>query len=354
MTDRKNGVRARFAALGIDGFLVSDLANIRYLSGYSGSNGLLLLTGEGAIFLTDFRYQEQVKTEVKGCTVKIATRNLFDDFVTLEELAPVKRLGFESTNLTVKTHTKLKDALKTVELVACDDIVAELRAVKEPAELTKIKTAVGITDRVFKRVVKLIKPGVKEKDLALEVDYQLKQAGDGLAFQTIVVAGPGSALPHGQPTTRRLKKGDFITFDMGAAFAGYSSDFTRTVVLGNASKKQKEIYSVVLEAQIRAIDGIRAGVRAQAVDALARSHIKNRGYGEYFGHGLGHGLGLFVHELPVLSAKSEATLAAGNVVTVEPGIYLPGFGGVRIEDVVVVKPTGALVLTGTTKRLLEL
>lgn len=354
MTDRLATLRERLKQLSLDGFLISDLVNIRYLVGFSGSNGLLLVTMDGATFLTDFRYQEQVKTEVKGCSIKIATRNLFDDFVGLEELTPIKRLGFESPNLTVKSYNKLKDSLKDIELVACDDIIAEIRSVKEPAELAKIKTAVAITDRVFMRILKLIKPGIKEKDLALEIDYLLKQEGDGTSFITQVVSGPRSALPHGRPTNRRIKKGEFITFDMGATFYGYTSDFTRTVVVGKATKKQQEVYRTVLEAQEKAIDGIQAGIEAKVADSIARNHIRDKGYGEYFGHGLGHGLGLNAHELPVLSQKSGATLVTNNVVTVEPGIYLPGFGGVRIEDVVVVKPKGSSVLTQTPKKLLEL
>jgi Xaa-Pro aminopeptidase len=354
MTNRPNAVRRRFPTLTIDALLLTDLTNIRYLTGFTGSNGLLLLTRQAATFLTDFRYQEQVKTEVKGCSIKIATRNLFDDFVALGDLAAIKKLGFESQNLTVQNHTKLKISLPDIKLVACNDIVSEIRAVKEPAEITKIKTAVGITDRVFKRILKLIKPGVKEKDLSLEIDYQLKQAGDGIAFPTIVVSGPRSALPHGQPTDHRIKNRDFITFDMGATAAGYASDFTRTVILGKPNKKQQEVYTIVLEAQLKAIDGIKAGIRAQAADGYARDYIKAHGYGEYFGHGLGHGLGLNVHELPVLSQKSEANLVENNVVTVEPGIYLPGWGGVRIEDVVIVQPKGCTILTQTTKRLLEL
>ncbi len=354
MINRINTLRERLKKLGLDGFLISDLVNIRYLAGFSGSNGLLFVTPDDAIFFTDFRYQQQVKTEVTNCKIIIASRNLFDDFIALDVLAAVTKLGFESSNLTVESHAKLKDALKTIGLVPCDDIVLEIRAIKEPGELSKIKVAVGITDRVFKRILKLIKPGIKEKDIALEVDYQLKQVGDGISFPTIVVSGPRSALPHGQPTKRRLKPGDFITFDMGATYAGYASDFTRTVILGKAKPKQKEVYARVLEAQLRAINGIKTGIRAADADSLARTYIKDAGYGEYFGHGLGHGLGLNVHELPVVSQKSEAILLSNNVVTIEPGIYLPDWGGVRIEDVVVVKKNGCTILTTATKKLIEL
>lgn len=354
MTGRQDILRKRFDALAVDGLLVSDLVNIRYLCGYSGSNGLLLVTGDRSVFLTDFRYQEQVKTEVKGARATIATRTLYDDLATLPELAEIKKLGIEAHSLTVQNHSRLKTSLPSTELVACANIVSEIRSVKEPAELAKIKTAVGITDRVFTRILKHVKPGVSEKDLGLEADRLLKQEGDGIAFPTIVVSGPRSALPHGQPSNRRLKKGDFVTFDMGATHRGYAADFTRTVVLGTPDKKQQKIYSIVLEAQIAALDGIRAGISGKAADGFAREHITGQGFGPYFGHGLGHGLGMAVHELPTLGAKSDAVLAAGNVVTVEPGIYLPGWGGVRIEDVVTVHPKGCTVLTKTTKRLLSL
>ncbi len=353
MRDRKRLLKKELKEKNLDGFIISYPPNLRYLIGYTGDNGLLLLTHKGTVFFTDFRYKEQVKREVRGCRIRIAKKNLFDELAEYN-LKGIKRLGFESQYISVNTYKRLARKLKGIKLVPYRDITGELRMVKDGEELLRIRRAARITDSVFKEIIPLIKPGMREKDLALEMEYRLKKRGDGIPFPIIVASGPNSALPHAQPTNRRFKNHDFITLDFGTIYKGYASDFTRTLVLGRASPRQREIYSIVLEAQRRAIEGIRPGIKATVVDGLARDYIKSKGYGEYFGHGLGHGVGLVVHEGPVLSGMSRDILRKDMVATVEPGIYIPRFGGVRIEDLIRVDSKGAEVLTKSTRRLLEL
>lgn len=353
MRNRKGLLRKRMGQENLDGFIVTYPPNLRYLIGYTGDNGLLLFTHRRTIFFTDFRYKEQIKREVKGCRIRIAKKRLFDELAEYN-LKGIKRLGFESQYISVNTYKRLTKKLKGIKLIPCKDITGELRMVKDEEELLKIRRAARITDSVFKEILSLIKIGVREKDLSLEMEYRLKKKGEGIPFPLIVASGPNSALPHAQPTNRRFRNHDFITLDFGTVYKGYASDFTRTIVLGKATPKQREIYSIVSEAQRRAIEGIRPGIKATVVDALARDYIKAKGYGEYFGHGLGHGVGLVVHEGPLLSGMSRDTLKKNMVATVEPGIYIPKFGGVRIEDLVRVDSKGPELLTKSTRKLLEL
>jgi Xaa-Pro aminopeptidase len=337
--------------LGLDGLLVTNLPNMRYLCGYSGDNGILLLTRYGGCFYTDFRYQEQVREEVKGTRSIIRQRDLIADF-PVEQLKGIRKLGFEKSYLSYGSFQLVRKQLKGVKLIPCDDMTIEFRAIKEPEELELIARAAAITDQVLKEVLPMVKPGAVEKDLAAEIDFRFSRYG-GLAFETIVASGPRGALPHAQPTNKKLKAGEAVVFDMGAKFQGYCSDMTRTVFVGKADRKGREIYEIVLEAQLKALGGVRAGNTGAAVDALAREHIKGKGYGPQFGHSLGHGVGLVVHEQPVLHSRNAKPLPANSVVTVEPGIYLPDWGGVRIEDMVVVTKSGCQILSQTTKRLIE-
>jgi Xaa-Pro aminopeptidase len=337
---------------GVDGFLVTNLPNIRYLCGYSGSNGMLLVTRHGSYFYTDFRYQEQVRREVKGARAVIRDRDLVTSF-PVEHTKGIRRLGFEQAFVSFGSYKALQKQLQHTRLVPCANFTSGLRAVKDGSELKLIARAASIADKVLKQVLALVKPGVTEKDLAAEIDYRFLQH-DGIAFDTIVASGPNGALPHAQPSNRKLKRGDAIVFDIGAKFQGYCSDMTRTVFLGRADRKAREVYEIVLDAQLRALGGVKAGAECAAVDALARNHIREKGFGREFGHGLGHGVGLEVHEAPGLSARAPDTLLENQVVTVEPGIYLPGWGGVRIEDLVAVTPRGCRILSATSKRLTAL
>lgn len=336
---------------GIHSLLINDLLNIRYLTGFTGSSAYLLLSEGEGIFYTDFRYQEQAKREVKVDKIKIIRENFFTH--PPKELRRLKRLAFEEHSLTYKSYSLLREKLPKVKLVPFRDAVLDMRVKKEEKEIDLIKKAAAITDSVFSAVLNFLKSGMTEKEVARKIDCLIKEKGE-IAFPTIVASGENSALPHAQPSEKKIKENEPITLDIGAAFQGYASDMTRTIFLGKAPKKMKEIYQIVKKAQENALSLIKAGRKTKEIDGLARDYIKECGYGDYFGHGLGHGVGLAVHEKPTLSNLSNEKLLAGSVVTVEPGIYLPNLGGVRIEDLVLVKEDGIEILSKSEKELLVL
>jgi Xaa-Pro aminopeptidase len=336
----------------LDGFVVVNLPNIRYLCGYTGSNGLMLVTRQDCWFYTDFRYQEQIRTEVKGCRKHVLTRDPLSH-PRPEWGKSFRRLGVEESHVTLGRFKQLKKRFPKARLVPTKDLVLKLRRTKEPVEVETIAEAQSVTDRVFANTLKMVKPGVRERDLALEIEFQFRRHGE-VAFDSIVASGPNAAKPHAGFSDRKLRKGDALTFDIGCRLHGYCSDMTRTVFVGKAPADLRKVYEIVYEAQRRALDTIKPGIAAKAADAAARDYITEKGYGRQFGHGLGHGVGIEVHETPALAATSKETLAPADVVTVEPGIYLPGVGGVRIEDMVLVTKTGYRNLTGSDKALLEL
>jgi Xaa-Pro aminopeptidase len=354
MLKRISVVQSKLQEKKIDAILVTNPENLYYLCGYSGSNGMLLVKkDEPAIFYTDFRYQEQIKKEVKGCRKKIWDRSLFSAF-PVRDLSGIKSLGFESYSISHANYSLIKNQLKTkVRLVPTCMLISGMRMIKDKTEIEKIRKAVNHTDKVFSNILNIIKPGVTEKDLAREIDYQFIKYGE-VAFSTIVAFAERGALPHAQPTNKKLKKGDVIVFDMGIKYEHYCADMTRTVVMGKASSKVKKIYDIVLTAQQMAQEKIRAGKRAQEIDCIARNYIKDKGYGEYFGHGLGHGVGLAVHEMPAVNSKSTDLIQTNQVFSVEPGIYLPNQFGVRIEDLVLAQKSGCEILTKSPKDLIEL
>ncbi|MEO0085511.1 MAG: Xaa-Pro peptidase family protein [candidate division WOR-3 bacterium] len=333
----------------LDGFLVSGGSNLRWLCGYTGSNGMMLVTLKDACFYTDFRYKEQIRTEVKGCRKRVLERDLYTAF-PVEDCRRVRRLGFEPANLSVARFTAVRRQLKKTKLVASRDLILELRRAKEAAEVAKIQAAQNVVDRTFKAILDLIKPGVTERDLALEIEFRFRARGD-VAFPSIVASGPNSAKPHAGASSRRLRRGDAITFDIGCRLDGYCSDMTRTVFLGRPDPELREIYFTVLEAQQQALAVIKPGVPCKFVDLAARDYLTGLGYGHYFGHSLGHGVGLDVHEQPMLAHTSPQILEPGDITTVEPGVYVPGLGGVRIEDMVLVTRTGCRNLTASPKKL---
>ncbi len=337
--------------MGVDGILISDLANVRYLSGFTGSSAYVIITKNQAILLTDFRYQEQAAHEVKGYSIVIEHNEKTSEIKDICGGYGIKQLGFEDHNITFAFYNKLlkrKIALKPIS-----NIVESLRIIKSAEELSCIKTAVKRAESAFKTLLPRIRVGVTEKKLALQLEYFLKKEGcKTVPFAAIVASGPMSALPHAQPTERKLKKGDLVVIDWGGECDGYFSDMTRTLLIkGNNISKQKELYYNVFEAQNRAIQSVKAGVKSAVIDAAARDYIKEKGFDEYFGHGTGHGVGLAVHEKPVVSWRNNEVIAERMVFTIEPGIYLPDFGGVRIEDLVVAGKRGADVLTSLPKKL---
>jgi Xaa-Pro aminopeptidase len=340
----------------LDALLVNFQPNVRYLSGYDGTNGLVLLTFDKGLFITDFRYQEQAKKEVKDLKLHLAQRELIYDLAKFKFLQKRnQRIGFEANHTSYSTVQKLKEILPNALLVPTENLVESLLIIKDKGEVAKIEKAAQITDKAFSHILDLVKPGVREKDLAAEIEHGFKRmGGDGPAFSTIVASGYRSSMPHGRASDKKLKVGEFVTFDMGAIYQGYVSDMTRTLILGRATPKQRKIYNLVLKAQTKAISRAKAGIRGMELDKVAREVIAKAGYGKYFGHGLGHGLGLEVHSGPVVNARSKTILKPGMVITIEPGIYIPGWGGVRIEDDVLITPRGCKVLNQSPKNLIEI
>jgi len=354
--DRIARLRAALAERGLDGLVVVKPENRAYLSGFTGSAGVLLITPERAVLITDFRYTEQAAAQAPAFQVmkpestdEALIARLVDEF-------GLKRIGYEGDHLTVDQFQTYRQAVSGCEWVSVTGLVETLRMVKDQTEIARMRRAAEIADEAFAQILPLVKPGAVERDLAAELEYRMKKLGaEGVAFETIVVSGVRSSLPHGRPSDKAIAAGDLVTFDFGALYEGYCSDMTRTVVVGEPTDKQREIYSIVLEAQKRGVAACRPGITGKELDDVCRSYIKERGYGEYFGHGTGHGVGRFIHEGPRVSQRGgDVVLQPGMVVTIEPGIYLPGWGGVRIEDMLLVTESGAEVLTRTPKELLIL
>jgi Xaa-Pro aminopeptidase len=355
---------ARLAALrdalgraDLDALLVTALPNIRYLTGFSGSSALLLVTALDCVVLTDFRYATQVEDEVGAlASTRIEPSSLWAGLWTvLGSTTGVERVGFESSHLLHRDFARLLEQGGRWQWRPVTDLVEGLRSVKDDGEVALIATAVGMAERAFRQTLTQMRPGLTETAVAGLLERELRaQGSEAFPFSTIVASGPRSALPHARAADRVLEQGDFVLLDFGAVANGYCSDLTRTVVLGRASEEQREVYDIVREANARASGAVRAGMRGMAADAIAREYIDGRGYGEAFGHSLGHGIGLEVHEAPRLARSIETPLLAGMVVTIEPGIYRPGWGGVRIEDDVLITESGARVLTSLPRELLEL
>ncbi|MBI5586732.1 MAG: aminopeptidase P family protein [Deltaproteobacteria bacterium] len=346
---RLKRLKLKLKGAGVDGFLVSDINNIRYLSGFTGSSAYLLVTQDKSWFLTDSRYASQAQSEVRGYRTRVYRKSL----ETIAELASsmkIKTLAFEGGNLSYDNFLKVKKAFRKTRLKSLSGVTSALRTRKEPVEISLIKDSVKALDKGYVTAQRVIAPGVREKDAALSIELAFRDSGaDATAFDTIIASGFRGALPHGKASGKKIKKGELVVVDMGVILNGYNSDETRTYCVGRATAEQKKVYGVVLGAQERAIERIRPGVKAAEVDRAAREYIEKAGYGEYFGHGLGHGVGLEVHEGPSLSPFSDDLLEEGMVVTVEPGIYIPEWGGVRIEDMVHVVKGGSEVLTKTPK-----
>jgi len=353
---RLASLRKRMMDEDLDFVMVNDGFQLRYLVGYTGSNGLLLVGHTKADFLTDFRYVEQVRTEVKGAKVTIGSGDLLDFLPKLPALAKGrKKIGYENVRITEAQGRKMRHLTPSAIFVGFGELVAPIMAVKDKDEIGLIQKAADVADQGFAAVLQVIKPGVRERDVAVELEYAMAKAGsENIAFDSIVASGPRSALPHGRASMKRIKNGEFVTLDFGATVEGYVSDITRTVIVGKPTARQKKIYALVAKAQRTAVQKARSGMGCAALDNVARSIIAKAGFGPKFGHGLGHGIGLLVHEAPGVNAKSTTVLQPGMVITIEPGIYIPKWGGVRIEDDIVITRGGHRVLTHSERRLIEL
>lgn len=353
---RRNRVRRALRKEGVDALLVTNFTNVTYLTGFSGDDSCLLVRRDGDLALSDARYTTQLGEECPGLDIQIRRPGvtMVELLVKVVRRAKTGRLGIEGDSMTVSFRDRIAAELVKLEIVPTSGLVEKLRQIKDRHEIARIRQAIWYAEKAFGALRATLRPEKTEKQVSDELEQQLRLFGaDRSGFPTIVAVGPRAALPHATPTDREIGSSDFVLVDWGAEGGLYKSDLTRVLVTGRISPKLERIYRVVLRAQQKAIAAIRPGRPAQEVDRVARAVIAKAGFGRYFGHGLGHGLGLDVHEAPSLGANSRAVLKPGMVVTVEPGIYLPGWGGVRIEDDVLVTRTGHEVLTGVAKQLEE-
>src|SRR5690625_1297079 len=338
----------------LDGFFITSPYNRHYTTNFTGSAGSVLITDTDALFITDFRYIEQAEREAKQFTIVQHKALMIDEVKTQIDRLGLKRVGFEAEHMSMAEYTTYKETLNC-ELVPTKQVIETFRQIKTEEEIEKIRKAATIADKAFEHILTLIKPGVREIELANELEYFMrKQGATESSFDTIVASGVRSSLPHGVASTKKINEGELITFDFGALYEGYCSDITRTVALGEISDELREIYDIVLEAQKRGVDNIKANISGKEADAFTRDYITEKGYGNYFGHSTGHGIGLEVHEGPSLSPRSEQILKENMVVTVEPGIYIPNVGGCRIEDDIVITTDGNKRLTTSMKEFIQL
>ncbi|MPZ23161.1 MAG: M24 family metallopeptidase [Dehalococcoidia bacterium] len=367
MKHRIEKLRAKMESAKLDAFWVTApaedngrqlSANRRYMSGFSGSLGNLLITRDNAFIAVDFRYCEQAEREAPDYTLYKAVGPLKDWYVKLLQEAGLegKRIGFQPADVNVAQYQAMTKAIKELprdrqpKLLSSPPFVEQLRAVKTTDEIALLQKAVDIGDEAFVAISQLVEPGWTERKVAWEIErYAREHGAEALSFETIVAGGPSGAMPHAQPRDHALQKGDMIVIDMGVRYQGYCSDLTRTIFLGEPDDQFKTVYSIVLGAQLTAEELIETGMEGEAAHMIAHNVIDEAGYGEQFGHGLGHGVGLQIHELPRLAKTSKDSLADGNIITVEPGIYIPGWGGVRIEDQAVMDNGRVRVLSHAPK-----
>lgn len=340
----------------VNGILVSNGYNMRYLSGFSGATGYLFISEKRKIILTDFRYKIQAEKESCDYEVIEITSDGYNKAINnIIHEENIECMGYEDEDMLVCDFYKLKKELDIKEWVPVHDELSRLRVIKTADEIEKIKKAESIGDIAFLKILDILKPGISEIEIAAELEYIMKKNGaERVSFDTIAASGINSSMPHAVPTLKKLQMGDFLTMDFGCVYEGYCSDMTRTVVIGKANEEQKKLYNTVLKAQLAALNFIKGGLIGREIDYQARKIIEDAGYRNCFGHGLGHSVGLYIHENPRLSPSESSIILPGTVETVEPGIYINGFGGVRIEDLVLVTEDGCVNFTHSEKGLIEL
>lgn len=352
--DLDNKISEIMRQYAVDGLLISNGCNMRYLSDFTGGAGYLFISEDRKVIITDFRYVSQAEREANEYEVFEIDGSYEEAINLLIKEENIETLGFEAQDILFKNYERLRDNLEVKRLVAIRDEISLLRAIKEPWELERIAQAQKIGDYAFQKILGQIKPGMTELEVAALIEFYMKSNGaENLSFDTIVASGVNSALPHAVPSNKRIEMGDFVTMDFGCVYQGYCSDMTRTIVVGKASVEQKQLYQLVLDAQTAALDFLKAGYTGSEIDNVARKMIYDAGYEGCFGHGLGHSVGLNVHENPRLSPKENRIIEENMVVTIEPGIYVKDFGGVRIEDLVRVTQAGAANYTSSDKQLIE-
>jgi Xaa-Pro aminopeptidase len=352
LKNRRSRLKPFFEGHGLEAILITNLANIRYLCGFSGSEGVLLLSPDEAWFLCDSRYTTQAAEEVSGAEVREFSAK-YEAVCSLITEKKIRRFGFEATHMLVSDFRQLSERLDGCELVGLGAALDSIRSCKDQNEIEMLGSVAKIASASLEVVLASLVPGVRESDVALELEIEMRRRGaDARAFDFIVASGERGAMPHGRASDKVLRSGEMVTIDFGAVKDGYYSDETVTVALGHPTDRGREIHAIVRQAHDRAIAAVRPGISCRDLDAVARDYIREQGYDSFFGHGLGHGVGLEIHEKPVLSPRSEAVVEEGMVFTIEPGIYVPGFGGVRIEDTVAVTADGCVLLTRAPKDLI--
>jgi Xaa-Pro aminopeptidase len=359
LNQRKRRAAAAAKSAGVDGMLVTHLPDVRYLSGFTGSNAALVLAGGRAVLFTDGRYTGQAKTEAVGTKVVIAAKPAVAAACEWMEAAKVRRCGFDAAHTTVAGLESMRKAVagkvRRGMFVAVGPLVARMREVKDAGEIAKLRSAARVGCELFDGMLSYLEPGLTEVEVAATLEYAARLAGaEGMSFETIVASGKRSALPHGRATAAKLPKRGFVTLDFGVILDGYSSDMTRTVHMGKAMPGERDVYDSVLEAQEAAVAAVAPGVTAGEVDEAARSVLRRVRLDKYFSHSTGHGVGLEIHEGPRLAAKQKQVLEQGMVITIEPGVYMPGRFGLRIEDMVLVTAKGGEVMTPSVKAWIEL
>jgi len=352
---RINTLRGALDEHSADALWISSLPDIRWVCGFTGSNGLLIVRRESLHLITDGRYTTQAAREVKQARVHVRGANLVETVKSDRILESCRRAVFQSDHLSVAEYVRLQESIPGIEWEGHEGLLVQAVASKDEQEIDAIRAAQRITEAVFEYLLDWIRPGMMEQEIAAEVIYQhLRRGAERMSFEPIIASGPNSALPHARPTRRTLSTGDVLLLDFGCVKDGYASDMTRTVAVGKPDDEARMVYDVVLEAQLKAIEGAHAGMASKDLDALARDVISEKGYGEAFTHGLGHGIGLQTHEWPRVASTAEYTLPPKAVVSIEPGIYLPDRFGVRIEDLIVLREDGSDVLTLASKEWTEI
>lgn len=350
---RLQNLRNKMKSINTEAVLITKRENYMYMSGFTGTSAVLFITESKAVLLTDFRYVEQAAVQAPEYEVIQFMGSFAGELNSLIEKEGIKKLSFEDNHLTFAEYGEYREKIKVSEFEPLGKVVEELRRVKDESEIARIKKAVRIADDVFTHILDFIKPGVAEVELAAEMEYFMKRQGAvGPSFETIVASGKRASMPHGVASEKKLETGDVITMDYGALYNGYCSDITRTVFLGKPDEELERIYKIVLDAQLKGIAAVRRDLTGKEVDSVARTAIADAGFGDHFGHGLGHGVGLEIHEEPTVSLRGNIALKDGMVVTVEPGIYVSGLGGVRIEDMVVVNGESPDILTTAPKEMI--
>lgn len=336
----------------IDALLVTNMYNVRYLAKFTGTTGLIVITQDDAYFVTDFRYTEQAAEQAKGYSIVKNTGPIYNEVAEIVKNNDIETLGFEGDDITFSTYEKI-NKLIDCDLKATTGIVEKLRQVKSEDEIKILQQAVDIAEKGYDYILGYIKPGMTEIEVSNELDFYMRKLGAvGVSFDTIVASGVRSAMPHGVASDKVIEEGDMVTIDFGCYYEGYASDMTRTFAVGDPGEELKEIYAIVQEANRRVTEAAKAGMTGAELDGIARDYISENGYGDEFGHTTGHGLGLEVHEGPAVSHRNDKKLVENNVITNEPGIYVAGLGGVRIEDDLVIKEDGVLNLNSSSKELI--